>query len=93
MFLLTQVFQAAALENVCKLLCHKDQTCLTIDDAFQTFFMDQGVESDKKQSMINVVNAVDNEQDNLSPEQDVATFRPQQQQRSQQRYQQQGSYF
>jgi hypothetical protein len=48
MFLLTQVFRAAAPENVRKLLCHKNQTHITIDDAYQTFFTDHRVESDKK---------------------------------------------
>jgi len=48
MFLPTQVLQAAAPENIRKLLCHKDQTRLTIDDAYQTSFTDHRVESDKK---------------------------------------------
>ncbi len=37
-FLFSQVFKAAAPENVCKLLSHKGQTRLTVDDAYQTFF-------------------------------------------------------
>jgi hypothetical protein len=46
----------------------------------------------KKQTMVNVVNLIDNDQDSSAPEQDVAAFRPQQQ-RSQQRNQQQGSNY
>jgi hypothetical protein len=91
-FLLVQVFRAAAPENVCKLLSHTDQTRLTVDDAYQTFFIDHRVESDKKQTMINVVNSTDDNQDNSAPDQDVAAFQPQQQQ-SQQRNQQQGSNY
>jgi hypothetical protein len=36
-FLLAQVFRAVAQENVCKLLSHKDQTRLTVQDAYQNF--------------------------------------------------------
>jgi hypothetical protein len=46
-FLLTQVFWAAAPESVRRLLSHKDQTLLTVDDAYQVFFTEHGVESDK----------------------------------------------
>ena len=45
--LLVQVFWAAALENVPKLLSHKDQTHLTVVDAYQTFFTEHWVETDK----------------------------------------------
>jgi len=45
--LLAQVFWAAALENVPKLLSHKNQTRLTVDDAYQTFFTEHRVETDK----------------------------------------------
>jgi hypothetical protein len=92
-FLLAQVFGAAALENVCKLLSHKDQTHLTVDNAYQTFFTEHRVESDKKQTMaVNVVNSFDDDQDNSVQDQDVAAFRPQQQ-RSQQRNKQQASNY
>ena len=40
-FLLAQVFRAGAAENVRKLLSHKDQTRMTVDDAYATFFTDQ----------------------------------------------------
>jgi hypothetical protein len=46
-FLFAQVFKAAAPENVHKLLSHKDQTRLTIDNAYQTFFTEDRVEQDK----------------------------------------------
>jgi hypothetical protein len=81
-FLFTQVFKAAALENVRKLLSHKAQTRLTIDDTYQTFFMEHRVEQDKCQSNINI-HAVDSNQDqDAAGPQDpnVAAFRPQQKQ-------------
>jgi hypothetical protein len=87
-FLLTQVFQAAAPENVRKLLSHKDQTRLTIKDAYQTFFTDHRMETDKKENRMNIVNVVnEDDQDNSSQEQEVAAFRLQQQ-HPQQHYQQ-----
>ncbi len=70
-FLLAQVFQAAAPENVSKVLSHKDQTCLTVDDAYQTFFTEHRVESDKKQTMVNKVNSVSDDQDNSAPDHDM----------------------
>jgi hypothetical protein len=63
-----------------------------VDDAYQTFFTEHMVESDKKQTMVNVVNSVCDHQDNSALDQDVAAFRPLQQQ-SQQRNQQQGSNY
>jgi hypothetical protein len=39
-FLFARVFEVAAPENVPKLLLHEDQTRLTIDNAYQTFFSD-----------------------------------------------------
>ncbi len=85
-FHLAQVFKAAAPENICKLLSHKDQTHLTVDYAYQTFFTEHRVEQDKRQFTISV-HAVEENQDQDAPIQDpnVAPFRPQQQQfRSQQ---------
>jgi hypothetical protein len=56
-FLLAQVFRAAAPENVRKLLSHKDQTRMMVDDAYDSFFTDHGVETDKKErAMVNVIN-------------------------------------
>ncbi len=46
-FLFTLVFKAAAPENVHKLSSHKDQTRLTVDDAYQTFFTEHRVKQDK----------------------------------------------
>jgi hypothetical protein len=71
-FLLAQVFRAAAPENVCKLLTHKEQTRLTVDDACQMFFTMRRAEANKKQNMINIVNSTNNDnQDNSAPDQDV----------------------
>jgi hypothetical protein len=84
-FLLAQVFRAAAPENVRKLLSHKDQTRMTVDDAYDTFFTDHRVETDKKErAMVNVINE-EEESTNSATEQDIAAFRPQQCQQ-QQRY-------
>jgi hypothetical protein len=79
-FLLAQVFRAAAPENVRKLLSHKDQTRMTVDDAYQTFFTDHRVETDRKErAMVNVINE-EEESANSATEQDIAAFRPQQRQ-------------
>ncbi len=87
-FLLTQVFRAAAPESVCKLLSHKDQTRLTVNNAYQTFFTDHRVETDRKERAM--VNAVNKEEETNSQDPDVAAFRPQpRQQQQQQRYPQQ----
>jgi len=89
-FLLTQIFRAAAPENVRKLLSHKDQTRLTVDDAYDTFFTDHRVETDRKErAMVNVINDAEEDSGNVSNEQDIAAFRPQQRQQQQQRYNQQ----
>ena len=47
-FLLIQVLQASVLENVWRLLAHLDQTQLTVHEAYQVFFTEHLVESDKK---------------------------------------------
>jgi hypothetical protein len=92
-FLLAQVFRAAAPENVRKLLSHKDQTRMTVDDAYDTFFTDHRVENDKKERAM--VNVIDDEQDsgNATTEQDIAAFRPQQRQQQQRYGQQQNSNY
>ncbi len=89
-FLLAQVFRAAAPENVRKLLSHKDQTRMTVDDAYDTFFTDHRVESDKKErNLVNVINEDEDSSNNATEqelaEQDIAAFRLQQRQQ-QQRY-------
>jgi len=88
-FLLMQVFRVAAPESVQKLLSHKDQTHMTVDNAYQTFFTDHRVETDKKErAMVNPINE-EEETANSSTEQEVTAFRPQQCQQQQQRYTQQ----
>jgi hypothetical protein len=88
-FLLTQVCRAAAPESIQKLLSHKDQTRMTVDDAYQTFFTDHRVETDRKErAMVNAINE-EEKTANSSTEQEVAAFRPQQCQQQQQRYTQQ----
>jgi hypothetical protein len=78
-FFLAQVFKAAAPENIHKLLSHKDQTRLTVDDAYQMFFTEHRLEQDKRQPMALNVHAVDDHQDQepVSVDPNVATFRPQ----------------
>jgi len=96
--LFAQVFKAAAPENVRKLLSHKDQTRLTVDDAYQTFFTEHRVEQDKRQPTALNVHAVednlDQESNNTDP--NMAAFRPQhppqqQQFRQQQQYNNRGN--
>jgi hypothetical protein len=81
-FLLTQVFRAAVPESVQKLLSHKDQTRLTVDDAYQTFFTDQRGKTDIKERAM--VNAINEEEEMTSQDLDVAAFRPQPRQQQQQ---------
>jgi hypothetical protein len=88
-FLLTQVFRAAAPESVRKLLSHKDQTRLTVEDVYQTFFTDHRVKTDRKErAMINTVNE---EEEATNPDPEVAAFRQQPRQQQQQQYPQQNS--
>jgi len=51
----TQMFKAAAPENVRQLLSHKDQTRLTVEDAYKVFITDHRLEMDKKASLIHAV--------------------------------------
>jgi hypothetical protein len=75
-FMFTQMFKAAAPENVRRLLSHKDQTRLTVEDAYKVYFTDHQMDMDKKPTTIHAVNEEsDNGQIN---KQDVAAFRPQQ---------------
>ncbi len=63
-------------ENVRRLLSHKDQTRLTVEDAYKVYFTDHRMEMDKKS---NTVNAVNEESDSAqNDQQDVAAFRTQQ---------------
>jgi hypothetical protein len=90
-FLFAQVFKAAAPENVRKLLSHKDQTRLRVDDTYQTFFTEHRVEQDKHQpTAINVHAVEDNlDQETTNTDPNVAAFRPQRLQQQQQFRQQQ----
>jgi hypothetical protein len=54
-FMFTQMFKAAAPENVRWLLSHKDQTRLTVVDAYKVFITDHRLEMDKKASLIHAV--------------------------------------
>ncbi len=47
-FMFTQMFKAATPENVRRLLSHKDQTRLTVEDAYKIYFTDHRLEMDKK---------------------------------------------
>jgi hypothetical protein len=76
-FLLTQVFKAAAPENIHKLLSHMDQTHLTVNDAYQTFFTKLRVENDKRQSPLNTIHAVES-----SPQQNMQNQEQEQRQQS-----------
>jgi hypothetical protein len=78
-FLFTQIFKAAAPENVRKLLSHKDQTRFTVDDAYQTFFTEHRVEQDKRQPTALTLHAIEDhqDQDTANTDPNVAAFRPQ----------------
>ena len=84
-FLFTQIFKAAAPENVRKLLSHKDQTCLTVDDAYQTFFTEHRVEQDKRQATATTIHAIEESVVNDAGIDDpnVAAFQPQRRQQQQ----------
>jgi hypothetical protein len=49
------MFKAAAPENVCRLLSHKDQTRLTVEEAYKVFFTDHRMEMDKKPTQLHTV--------------------------------------
>ncbi len=75
-FLFMQMFKAAAPENIRRLLSHKDQSRLTVEEAYKVFFTDHRMEMDKK---LSTVHAVTDEFENpVQQEQDVAAFKPQQ---------------
>jgi len=73
-FLFTQMFRATALENVRRLLSHKDQTRLTVEDAYKVFFMDYRLEMDKKAASTSV-HAIAEEQEAATQDQKVTAFR------------------
>lgn len=76
-FLFTQMFWAAAPEKVRRLLSHKDQTWLTVEDAYKMFFTEHHIEMDKKAASI-AIHAISEEQETTSQESEVAAFWPQQ---------------
>jgi hypothetical protein len=79
-FMFKQMFKAAPPENVRRLLSHKDQNRLTVEDAYKVFFMDHRLEMDKKASQIH---AVAEESEVVNPEQQVvAAFQLQQRQQT-----------
>jgi hypothetical protein len=56
---------------------------MTVDDAYDTFFTDHRVKTDKKErTMVNVINE-EEDSSNTATEQDIAAFRPQQRQQQQ----------
>ena len=66
---------------------------MTVHDAYQTFFTDHRVETDRKErAMVNVINQ-EEESANSATEQDIAAFRPQQRQQQQRYMPQQNSNY
>ncbi len=81
-FMFTQMFKYAAPENVRWLLSYKDQTRLTVEDAYKVFFTDHRLEMDKKSSQIHAV--MEDPESVTQDQQDVLAFRPQQRQQTRQ---------
>jgi hypothetical protein len=75
------MFRATALENVRRLLSHKDQTRLTVEDAYMVFFTDYRLEMDKKAASTSV-HAITEEQEAATQDQKVTAFRLQQKQQT-----------
>jgi hypothetical protein len=74
-FMFTQMFKAAAPENIHRLLSHNNQTRLMVEEAYKVYFTDHRLIMDKKSSSVHAVNE---ESDNGHvDQQDVAAFRPQ----------------
>jgi hypothetical protein len=71
------MFIGTAPENVRRLLSHKDQTRLTVEEAYKVFFTDHRMEMDKKATQIHTV-SVEQEFSPAQLEQDIATFKHQQ---------------
>jgi hypothetical protein len=76
-FMFTQMFKAAAPENVRRLLSHKDQTRLM---AYKIYFTDHRLEMDKKSTPVHAVTAEPN--NGHKDQQDIMAFRPQQRQQN-----------
>jgi hypothetical protein len=76
----TQMFKAAAPENVRWLLSHKDQTRLTVEEAYKIYFTYHRLEMDKKSAPVHAITEdLDNGQND---QQDIAAFRQQQRQQN-----------
>jgi hypothetical protein len=80
-FLFTQMFRAAAPENVRQLLSHKDRTRLMVEDAYKIFFTKHHIEMYKKVAST-AIHAVSEDQEAAAQEQEVAAFCPQQKQQT-----------
>jgi hypothetical protein len=72
----TQMFKAAAPENVRRLPSHKDQTRLMVGDAYKIYFTDHRMDMDKKPTAIHAIN--EESYNGQADQQDVAAFRLQQ---------------
>ncbi len=72
-----------------KLLSHKDQTRITVDEAYQTFFTEHRVEQDKCQPTALTVHAIEDHQasEMVTMDPNVAAFQPQRPPQQQFRYQ------
>jgi hypothetical protein len=80
-FLFMQIFRASAPENVCRLISHKDQTRLTMDEAYQILYTEDCLEMDKRTSIKSTwIHAVSEEQNSVTQDPEVAAFRLQQRQ-------------
>jgi hypothetical protein len=80
-FFFTQMFWAGAPKNVRQLLSHKDQARLTVEDAYKIFFKEHCIEMDKKAAST-AIHAISEDQEAITPEQEVAAFRQQQKQQT-----------
>ncbi len=76
------MFRAAAPENVRQLLSQKDQTRLTVEDAYKIFFTEYRIDMDKK-AFSTSVHAVAEDQEAAVLDQEVAAFLLQQKQQTQ----------
>ncbi len=81
-FMFTQMFKAATPENVRRLLFHKDQTRLMVEDTYKVFFTDYRLKMDKKAASTSV-HVIVEEQEAATQDQEIATFQLQQKQQTQ----------
>jgi len=71
------MFWPPAPEKVRQLFSHKDQTRLTVEDAYKIFFTEHRIEMDKKTASTSI-HAVSEDQEAATQEQEVTAFQPQQ---------------